>query len=465
MGHCSTLFYCSSDSDKQTLHRRIRLSASQFEEQRERWNLLADYLVSDLNARSGYPIATWLQGSYKFGTQVRPVRKGEEYDIDLGVYFQWEGLPEDGMFEPQELKHMVQESLSSYGGEGVVEVCSPPKSRCSRIRYTGDFHIDVPVYHLDPSRDSRSLATENNGWENSDPKEFYLWFKNKFDDVTQDKVRRQLRYIKSWAALKFPDVAKRPSSVLLTVLVTEAFDRIPIARTQEDDDCLEAVLEAIVARLDDNPVVRNPVDHDEILTDRMEFPDWEAFFRKLRLFKELAVEANAASSVVVSADKWSEAFEHFFPLPPIEEIAGTGQTRPILPVPVILPEVVVRAVVRNGGHRWNGTNRIGPIPANCDIDFEVTNAISFPPGAEIEWMVRNEGEAAENINDLGHKAGAGLSASEHSAYRGTHYMDCAVKRYGQLISLRRIPVTITTQSQPLRNPPRKRPHWRIKGKR
>ena len=171
MGICSTLFYNPNDSEKQTLHRRITPSEDQFEEQQERWNNLADYLIADLQKRSGYPLRTWLQGSYKFGTQVRPVRKGDEFDIDLGVYFIWQGAADGGNYEPVELKKKVQSSLEDYIADDVLEVVTPPKPRCSRIRFEGDFHIDIPAYHLDPDRDARMLATEMNNWENSDPKD------------------------------------------------------------------------------------------------------------------------------------------------------------------------------------------------------------------------------------------------------------------------------------------------------
>ena len=125
MGISSTIFYDSNDSEKQTLHRRIVPSENQFEEQQERWSVLADYMITDLRDRSGCAIRSWLQGSYKFGTQVRPARLGGEYDIDLGVYFEWAGAAEAGYYEPHELKEMVQVSLRNYRADDVIEVVEP----------------------------------------------------------------------------------------------------------------------------------------------------------------------------------------------------------------------------------------------------------------------------------------------------------------------------------------------------
>lgn len=110
---CTSLFF-SSNTEKQTLHRRITPSSEQQEEQQIRWNDLIDYLKIALKEKSSYSIYSWLQGSYKFATQLRPLSINEEFDIDLGIYFEWRGKPTDGSFSPLELKQMVQTSLINY---------------------------------------------------------------------------------------------------------------------------------------------------------------------------------------------------------------------------------------------------------------------------------------------------------------------------------------------------------------
>src|SRR5690606_20285116 len=87
----ASMFYSTTKPEK-CLDWRIRPSDEQYDTQKARWNDLADAILSDLETRSGYPTQHWLQGSYKFGTQVRPAAAGQEFDIDLGVYFKWTGL-------------------------------------------------------------------------------------------------------------------------------------------------------------------------------------------------------------------------------------------------------------------------------------------------------------------------------------------------------------------------------------
>jgi len=293
MANIHNLFY-SSDPNKQTLHRRIIPNQKQRELQQERWNDLCDYLIGDLNEVSGYTISSWLQGSYKFGTQVRPAHKGGEFDIDLGVYFNWTGNPDDGKFSPRGLKSLVQDSLLRYKDEAedVVEVVTPPEERCSRIRFPGDFHIDVPSYHLDEVRDARALATESDNWEYSDPKAIYKWFREHYSDEESSQVRRIIRYVKIWASLQLKEP---PSSILLTVLVAEAYLELIDQEVDGDDSALRHVSDKIVKRLEINPQVVNPVDPDENL-NRLTEEETNTLVGKLNDLVDLADRALASST-------------------------------------------------------------------------------------------------------------------------------------------------------------------------
>lgn len=179
MGIAADLFF-SNDTARETLHRRITPTDDQQADQQERWKHLAEFLKSKLKEVTGHSMQTWLQGSYKFKTQIRPWTKDAQFDIDLGLYFEWKGEPEDGEYEPEDLKEMVQSALKEYleDEENDATSVEDPKERCNRISFEPDFHIDVPCYHLDAGRDARSLATQALGWEDSDPKAIYVWFKD-----------------------------------------------------------------------------------------------------------------------------------------------------------------------------------------------------------------------------------------------------------------------------------------------
>ena len=97
MGIAASLFF-NTTTPSECLDWRIRPSDEQYDAQQERWNALREYLAAELGKKSNYPISSWLQGSYKFGTQVRPAHKDQEFDIDLGIYYGWAGRAEDGDF-------------------------------------------------------------------------------------------------------------------------------------------------------------------------------------------------------------------------------------------------------------------------------------------------------------------------------------------------------------------------------
>jgi hypothetical protein len=456
MGNSASLFFQTADREA-CLDWRIRPSEDQYDAQQARWNNLAEHLLADLGNRSGYAISSWLQGSYKFGTQIRPAMKGQEFDIDLGVYFNWEGRPQDGELSALKLKDMVQASLTAYASDDANEAqsVSDPKIRCSRIHFDEDFHIDVPAYHLDGGRDVRSLATQDDKWEESDPKAIYTWWRDALDDVARPRARRMVRYLKMWAALNFEDAA-RPSSIMLTVLVGETYPLLDLTRLSGDDEVFRDLVVLIQNRLSRDSTVSNPVNPDENL-NRLPKAANADFYDKETDLALIADRALAAPTRAESAEIWSEAFRHFFPIPEDEEVleeAAKSLGRSLVST-AFIPEVSVSARTQGVLQRqYTGRNQIGPIPKGCVINFDLANALQLPAGAVVTWTVRNAGEEAELENDLGHFVGEGLSAQEHSAYAGRHYMDVAVKLNGRLMGRRRVPVTITGMALPQRNPPR-----------
>lgn len=467
MSISAKLFY-STNVEKQTLHRKIIPTDKQQEAQRERWKDLVDYLEEDLKEKTGYPIKSWLQGSYKFATQIRPASLYGEFDIDLGIYFIWEGEPSDGNFSPIELKNIVQKSLLEYAKEvkdEVKGVLVPPKNRCCRIVFSDNFHIDVPVYHLDEKLDTRNLATEKNEWENSDPKTLHKWFISKCkDEVEGFQIRRLIRYIKMWAALNFEE-GKRPPSILLTVLMIEAFESIP-SEVFEDDDLFSHCVEKILERVSENSKVYNPVNLAENI-NKLSDEDFQIFIKKINYLYNVSIRAQKVITEADAAVIWQEVFKQFFPLPEVlEETSGTSKA---LTVVEFDPQVRIFAKETqntNINRTYEGINKIGPIPKGCKISFKIINSSRIPLGATLEWMVRNEGEEAENINDLGHSDGSGIDITDRSAYNGTHYMDVVAKSpYGYPIGFRRIPVTILGIQIPPRNPIYKPGYLRIKRKR
>lgn len=443
MSQSAKLFHHATDLE--TLHRRIRPSADQFQAQKERWNDLKDFLLDRLAVDTSCTMSSWLQGSYKFSTQIRPWNNDAEFDIDLGLYFGWSGEAEDGDHSPEGLKGFVQDALIDYMGEeenDATEV-TDPKERCCRIRFAPDFHIDVPCYHLDAARDARSLATETKGWEESDPKAIYTWFKATADDATRKRMRRQIRYLKMWAALRFEET-ERPSSILLTVLTAEAFSEIDTNAALEDDDLLEKLAAIIAVRLNDEEgTVPNPINKVENI-NRLSSDATDSLIERLHDLASIGERARVAADIATAAEIWAEAFDQFFPMPEDTEegtraLAGSQ----MLAMFRYTPDVLIRAESQtNNAIVYEGLNEIRPVPKNFNISFRIAHPERLPAGATIKWTVRNHGKEAENENDMGHVAGYGEAVERHTEYNGDHAMDLTVFLNGAPVGRRRVTVKV-----------------------
>jgi predicted nucleotidyltransferase len=455
MGQAARLF---NGNVEQTLIGRVTPTPDQREFLQVQWNALAAHLKAQLFLKRGYVISTWLQGSYKYGTLIKPVHAGEEYDVDVGVYFEWDN-GEDAEPTARQLRDWLHEELYAYkrlNGD-VRSIEEPPRERCSRAAYERQFHIDTPVYHLNSGTDVRRLACLSDKWEDSDPKALYKWFRDAVHEGDREQLRRLVRYMKAWAAVSFDNApGSRPSSILLTVLTTEAYQSIWPTRVLgvSDDDALVAIIKRVYARLNDDDQAPSPVDPDENL-NRLEGEAWEGFLHRLQALVGIAERADEAPDEAAAALTWSEAFSFLMPLPEtdqvevVDERSGTAV--------MLLPEIDVEVYSRDpkafvARHR----NEVPGVAKNCDLVFKIVNDHIVPDYATVEWTVRNEGAEADLRSDLGHRriGVRNLSADEHTAYIGRHFMDCVIRLDGQVYAVRRVPVTVRDVLRPQRNPPR-----------
>ena len=446
MGRASSLF---NGAGEQTLISRVSPTTQQREFLQTRWNELAEHLKVSLKAQHGHPISTWLQGSYKYGTLIKPVHSDEEYDVDLGVYFEWGKGVE---IEPtaDQLRRWVQQVLVDYQPNcpTMRSVAEPPKERCSRASYEHQFHIDTPVYHLNTDTDERRLACLTKGWEDSDPKAFYKWFRDARTGGQRDQLRRLIRYLKAWAALSFDDIPdSRPTSILLTVLATEAYGDIGLALLfgVDDDDALISIIKTIHDRLNKDRRVQNPATKADEDLNRMSAEAWAALLPRLDALLDIAQRADEAEGEPAAALIWTEAFSFLMPLPEVDEVDLVDeQTSRAL---MQLPDIDIAVYTGSGDKRCFVANHRNPaagVAKGRTLVFSIANAHILPPFATIEWTVRNQGLEAEAISDLGHRRiGMGLlQAEERTRYQGTHHMDCIIRVNGQVYAVRRVPVTI-----------------------
>jgi Adenylyl/Guanylyl and SMODS C-terminal sensor domain len=438
MGAAASLL-SSPTQGADSVFQRITPSSEQVDYLQDKWHELRDFISPPLGTLFALPTSTWIQGSYKYQTLLRPFAD-EEFDLDMGFYFGWSG---GDPYRPVRLKDAVQSQLTLLVSRipEAKSVFVPPKKRCCRVHYEKQFHIDVPVYHLNQTSDSRRLACQNDVWETSDPKTLYQWFRARIVNTDRQQVRRLICYLKAWARLRLSGDA-RPSSILLTVLVVESAYLSTFRTDMDDDEALAEVLAIIKNRLDASSVVENPVNRAENL-NRLSPDGLRSFLSQLESARVFARAAVTAPNLLIAAQHLEWLFSYMVPFPDTvdDRVLREASRR----LATVEPDVQIR-VTSNDHLVGVERNQVPNARKRCTLTFQVVNSTAFPPGSLYTWTVRNRGSEAEGVNQLGHIQ-SGLnrtSVRESTLYNGRQSMDLTIRDpNGRLVGFRRIPVNIS----------------------
>ncbi|MDD1679367.1 MAG: hypothetical protein LUO93_09340, partial [Methanomicrobiales archaeon] len=253
----------------------------------------------------------------------------------------------------------------------------------------------------------------------------------------RDAIKRGIKYIKTWAALKWPAEKYRPNSTALTILVVSLCPDGML-----DDDAFATTIENCREYFDKKQTVPNPTgDHRDVL--QLDEAQFNNFREKLADCANACNEAIQLSDPSMAAIRWGEVFEHLFP--PMREhvpaVDHVGHLPAIYLRPMLSASVYTRGPSKLllGRHTDDFT-----VLKNCDIIFSVTNPEDIPFDATVKWVVRNQGQEAEMVNDLGHlKSGPRkLEQTEQAKYAGDQYMDCIVTQNGSFLGMNSIKVSI-----------------------
>jgi len=435
MGSCASVFWSDDPADP-TLHSRVTLSDAQYERLREDKDALLAALkpvfAVDMPCRVGH----WLQGSYKNHTIVRPVSTDGDFDVDVGIYILCDA--EGAGVTATRARQAMREALAQAVCDG-DEVQCVEKPACERVQFTG-LHLDLPLYYYDERNDRCRLAHAENGWIDSDPKSYQDWFNEAIHRFDAACVRRVIRYIKTWAAVTWlakPDAV--PPSIALCTLIAELYQD-----GDGDDERFASTVSAIREQLEREQKVVHPLTGEDLLRfDRATLDDFlEGLRRAERLSKE-ALGLGLADAFL----RWSVLFEHMFPparaVLPKTDVTSSGLPMRTIPVTI---RTELWGSVRPGGPSCQKTTTIADVVATDGdkVVFRIENRADYPSTAQVVWLVRNQGDEAAFVNDLGHRRQGGLSdpESRDCKYGGDHYMECYVFNGHELLGAGATEVTI-----------------------
>ena len=294
MADCHDLF--------QSYHEKIVLLPSKKDNLRSSRNKLRDkikkYFKEELKAN---PPLFWGQGSYAMGTIVNPLNG--EYDIDDGVYLQnLDKDNKDSWPTPETAHRWICKAVEGHTKEKPID-----KKPCVRVVYSGQYHVDLPIYG--GYKGAFYLAEKGEkSWHISDPRALTEWFKKQVKQ-SDGQLRRIVRYLKAWADYKSKtNNVKLPRGLILTVLVAENY-----VEKERDDSAFGRTIRNIYQKIIDSFVVYNPVDQDEILTERLTDPQKKKFKELLVSLLNNANKALDEKSKKEACRIWRREFGDRFP--------------------------------------------------------------------------------------------------------------------------------------------------------
>lgn len=254
------------------------------------------------------------QGSYAMETTVNPING--EYDIDDGVYLQHLDNQDDSNWPAAATVH----NWLVKATEGPTNEKPMDKRTCVRVRYAGQYHVDLPSYGELNGKYLLAVKGETK-WPHSDPLALTDWFLGQVK-MHGEQLRRIVRYLKAWADFQSQRRGPMPSGLILTVLAANHFQG-----NERDDEALSKTFQDISCAVNPLFFVLNPVDITEELTARLTEVQKHRFQEAIKAAAEDAGEAIDLEDKHDASKHWRMQFGDRFPL--VEKSISNGSKKQI----------------------------------------------------------------------------------------------------------------------------------------
>lgn len=405
-------------------------------------------------------------GSWAHRAIIRPVRENDEFDADALLY-----VKERTDWRP---KDYLEELWSAFRSHGTYKPLAQRKTRCVRIDYAGDFHIDVVPYleragsHYVTNR----CTPEGVGrFEASDPEAFTAWIdeRQRLTNGHFIKTIRLVKYLRD-----FKDNFECKSIILMTLLGNqvnpieagvspELYADVPstlVTLMGKLAHSLPATMPAILdpAGTGDNfseryrgswnytnfrTLIINYANHmraaDEEENRDISITKWRRVFGDK--FKPGVIARKALSEAFVASVPWAgEKFIDQRPYNFAMRIDPNFRARITGRVTGLSTGQVTR---RNGFRQFELAKQGNRVPKNRQLQFTVVTNVPAPH--KVYWKVRNGGVEASTAQalrgEISEDSGS-KQKTETTLYTGQHYVECYIVKGGAVVARDRQDVII-----------------------
>lgn len=412
------------------------------------------------------PAGSWAQRAI-----IRPVAENDEFDADVL-------LSMTEREDWQQPKDYVEYLWQAFRSSGTYHDLAHRKTRCVRIDYAGDFHIDVVPYlerggaHYITNR----CEPENTGrFELSNPEAFTAWVDERQRLTSRHfiKVVRLLKYLRD-----FKGTFSCKSIIFLALLGNQ----ITEADTVLAPDCYADVpttLVTLIGKLADwlpeeMPDVYDPggtgdnfsaryqdswnysnfrtriVDYAAQMKAAYEETDrecavaqWQAIFGTG--FKPETTDKALRTSIPIYPASEPYEGERFIDRPPFSMPVQLHPSYRARIMGLVMGLAAAGTTRRNGFRQYELAKQGNLVRKQRSLRFSVETNVPEPYA--VYWKVRNGGaEAAEQRElrgEITQDAGA-REKEESTLYTGTHYVECYIVKDGVVVASDRQPVMVTS---------------------
>lgn len=241
------------------------------------------------------------QGSYAMDTAVNPI--AGEYGIDDGVYLQHLDNRNINDWPTAATVHQwLIKAINGHTNEKPMD-----KRTFVRVRSPDQYHINLPMYG-ELNGKYRMFVKGDANRPLCDPLALTYWF-NAIVKLYGEQLRRLVRYLKAWVDFQSGRRGKMPRGLILTVLAANHFQR-----HEKDDIALANTFQAISNAASTIFFVLNPVDINEVLTDRLTNAQKTRFQVAIKAAADNANQAIAQEDERKASNLWRKQLGDRFPL-------------------------------------------------------------------------------------------------------------------------------------------------------
>jgi hypothetical protein len=279
----------------------LQLDNTRIERMESAYNAVFDLLKKESNFFNNLEIEIYPQGSKRIGTTVKPIN-GDDFDLDTVLHIY-------DLFSNHTPQEIFDELVGVIEADGFYKNICEIKTRCVRLNYKSDFHIDILPACMPNNIERLQISIpekEKNNWSSGNPKGFSNWFLNIANSAKNPMLRnysqvlleakieseplpnelydktplqRAVQLVKRYRDIYFQNKKNRVSSIVITTLIARFYNS-ENSIFEAIDNVLQKIKSSYLDALASHSKfkVLNPVDPEEDFTDSWTISDYQSFF-------------------------------------------------------------------------------------------------------------------------------------------------------------------------------------------